>query len=255
MLFRSANQVCDPASGDCVEDMCVSVRCPLGLICDSITGDCEGDPCEGLSCPDELVCSMGECVDPAVINPDAGVGVDSGTEDAGTGGTQVLASGGGGCACDAAGATSTRSPVAPAMLVFLFLGFMGWRRSRRSFTEAVRTHAVRTAKVGSGVIAGLAILLSGGCDVDPFCLDCVDGAIADAGPLPDTSVDVGLDVPLIDVGTPDVFDAGPDTGGDACLGAELCNEIDDDCDGNIDEEIDEMTDINKIGRASCRERV
>lgn len=243
----AGGEACDPASGDCVDDMCVSIRCPLGLVCDPITGDCEGDPCEGLTCPDELVCSMGECVDPAVVNPDGGVGVDAGTEDAGTGGTQVLASGGGGCACDAAGATSTRSPVAPATLILLFLGFMGWRRSRRSFTEAVRTQAVRTAKIGSGVAAGLALLLSGGCDVDPFCLDCVDGAIADAGPLPDTSVDVGIDVESVDAGTPDVFDSGPDTGGDACLGAELCNDIDDDCDGNIDEEIDEMTDINNCG--------
>ncbi|MFT5352911.1 MAG: hypothetical protein ACI9KE_000108 [Polyangiales bacterium] len=238
----SANEVCDPDLGTCVDDMCVTVRCPLGFVCDSVTGECEGDPCEGLSCPGDLVCNMGECVDPGVITPDAGVAVDTGTgEDAGAGG-RVLASGGGGCACDAAGATSTRSPVAPAALILLFLGFMGWRRSRQPFTQAVRT-----AKIGSGVVAALALLLSGGCDVDPFCLGCEDGAIGDVGPLPDTSVDVGVDAGPMDAGNPDVFDGGSDTGGDACLGAELCNDIDDDCDGNIDEEIDEETDINNCG--------
>lgn len=260
----SAGQVCDPADGSCVADMCVTVRCPLGFVCDSVTGECEGDPCEGLNCPGELVCDMGECVDPSVVTPDGGVGVDTGTgEDAGVGG-RVLASGGGGCACDAAGATSTRSPMGPAALILLFLGFIGWRRSRRSFTEAglpegtlqsplaaeggSPSMALRTVRVSTIVALGLALVLSGGCDVDPFCLDCVDGATADIGPLPDTSVDTGLDAGPRDVGTPDVFDGGPDAvGTDACLGAELCNEIDDDCDGEIDEEIDEQTDINNCG--------
>ncbi len=242
----SSAETCDPSSGDCVENQCLEVRCPIGLTCNPLTGDCEGDPCEGLVCPGEQVCRDGECFEP--MSGDAGVDTGTGEEDAGVGGNRVLASGGGGCACDAAGAAGERDASGPMALLLAFLGFVAWRRRDRFFRTGFgrKAQLARAARVGVGVSAGFGLMLSGGCDVDPFCLDCEDGSVADAMVM-DAATDVGRPDTnvMADTGV-DAFDGG-DAGTDGCLGAELCNDMDDDCDGNIDEEIDTQTDINNCG--------
>jgi hypothetical protein len=81
------------------------------------------------------------------------------------------------------------------------------------------------------------------CNVEPFCLDCVDRDTgpADTGVPADTNRDAGPDADL-DTGRSDIPDAY--TPPDGCmLGApELCNDHDDDCDGNVDEGFDTNTD-------------
>ncbi|HJL23461.1 MAG TPA: MopE-related protein, partial [Polyangiaceae bacterium LLY-WYZ-15_(1-7)] len=118
----ASGEVCDPASGDCVMDMCGDVRCPTGSACDPVTGDCELDPCRTLRCPEGQLCVDGECAldETPMEEPDAGVEREN---------TRVLAAGGGGCACDAAGAPSGEAPGALAGL--LLLGLIGWRRRRQ----------------------------------------------------------------------------------------------------------------------------
>ncbi|MBX3250020.1 MAG: SUMF1/EgtB/PvdO family nonheme iron enzyme, partial [Myxococcales bacterium] len=111
------------------------------------------------------------------------------------------------------------------------------------------TRRARRALPALSALLGLgALQLGGGCDVTPFCLDCVDG-----GPVPevDGGVDAGRDAQRPDVGV----DAGEeDARPDGCLDVELCNELDDDCDGEIDEGIDTQTSIDHCGGCgmSCR---
>ena len=236
----SAIETCDPTTGDCIPDACEGVSCPGLLECNPLNGECDPDPCDALSCPGDEVCRQGECVDETVVRPDMGV-PDMGTpttpdmgSDEGTGG--VLATGGGGCACTTAGTPAGgRSPFGPLALALLGLGALAWRRRRLS-----RGTLRRAALVG-GVAASL--LANGGCDVDPFCEECVEVQL-DQGPAPDLGVDLGpRDFGVRDFGQ----DAGPDMGNEDCLGPELCNEVDDDCDGTVDEGIDTQVDINNCG--------
>ncbi|HJL04418.1 MAG TPA: MopE-related protein [Polyangiaceae bacterium LLY-WYZ-15_(1-7)] len=253
-----AGEVCDPADGSCVEDQCEEVRCPTGSFCDPLSGDCETDPCVGLRCPDGQSCEAGECVLDEV--PDAGA-PDAGRPDAGPrDGRRVLAAGGGGCACAIPG----RAPRdgGPPALPFAALAVLGlaWARRRRRTDRAagkapghagvagnarVRGGVSVRAAAKVGALLGLgALLLSAGCDVEPFCLDCVDGdvPVQDAGPVRDARVDAQRP----DSGP---ADAGVDAGDAGCAPdrAETCNEIDDDCDGEIDEDVDTSSDPENCG--------
>ncbi|GAB5543608.1 MAG: hypothetical protein SangKO_033680 [Sandaracinaceae bacterium] len=234
-------EVCDPADGTCVEDMCADVTCPGGQVCQVGTGSCVDDPCVGLRCPAETVCEMGECVEdiPMMMEEDSGVdaGVDAGRPEDER--DRVLAAGG--CMCRV-GATPTEGGTGYGWLLALgLLGVVVTRRRRRG--RASRRRGAVDPRVPFVVAAVAAGLLLGGCDVDPFCLDC-DEAVGDAGP--DTGV---ADSGLRDTGVPDTgVDSGAlDAGPDGCLEAELCNDLDDDCDGNVDEDFDLDTDTENCG--------
>ncbi len=231
-------EVCNPDDGSCVDDECIGVRCPAEAICDPITGECEQDPCDRLVCPDGQVCVEGECAEEMSTmdaGVDAGVDASTGDVDAGPSGRvedRVLAAGGGGCACAVPG-TTPNGPTPWALLVGVF-GLVAWRRRGSRVVRRL------VAIVGLGSIAAF----GGGCDVDPFCLGCVeDAAVADA-PSDVMVGDVGRrDVGVIDAGT----DTAEDTGGDTCLPEEACNGMDDDCDGEVDEGIDVNEDPNNCG--------
>ena len=248
--------VCDPATGECIEDLCISVRCPTGSLCDPTTGMCETDPCETLRCPEGEMCVDGECAEEMVVVPDAGVdagpgvdaGVDSGVVDSGRApGRRVLAGGGGGCQCDVPGGDASGS-------FFWALGLLGLlvlRRRRVPVPGPKAAAAAGLRRAGKsvtsrwlGLFAGLALLIPNtGCDVDPFCLDCVDAG-TDTGPPVIDSGRVDADTGAPDMGT----DSGiPDAGPDGCLEIEICNELDDDCDGTADEGIDTSTSLDHCG--------
>ena len=230
-------QVCDPATGACVDDECGDVRCPTGAICDPVSGDCRLDPCRTLRCPSGQLCIDGECArGDEPMRPDAGTTPDR---------TRVLAAGGGGCSCDAAGAPSGVGGsgwlVVLGLGVWMFARRMQRAASRSGAREASRATSRKASRASRRRVA-LTIVASalffGGCDVEPFCFDCQDAI--DAGPV-DAGLDGGRrDAMLPDVGTPDAGDAG-------CLAAEECNDRDDDCDGNVDEGIDTTSDPRNCG--------
>ncbi|WP_236518652.1 MopE-related protein [Sandaracinus amylolyticus] len=131
-------QVCDPTTGDCIASLCGGVVCSSGDLCDPLTGLCRRDRCLDLQCPDGQRCSAGECELVVVPRPDAGpplddggTRVDAGMGDAGDGTVRVLAAGGGGCLCTAAGTgEGSRAPWAMAMLAALGLVLVARRRVR-----------------------------------------------------------------------------------------------------------------------------
>ncbi|MCZ7687238.1 MAG: hypothetical protein M5U28_54285 [Sandaracinaceae bacterium] len=92
----------------------------------------------------------------------------------------------------------------------------------------------------------LAALAAAGCEVEPFCLTCADGAVDGGGGMDAAAGDAQVIVP----------DAGPDAGTDGgrpdgCLEAELCNELDDDCDGFVDEGFDLDTNPEHCGECDA----
>jgi MYXO-CTERM domain-containing protein len=106
----------------CVTDPCASVNCTSPQVC--VDGKCSTDPCEAVRCDKGQVCSAGKCVEdvcervrcPNGYRCTFGVcemlGVES-TKD-------LLASGGGGCACSVQAAPST-APLLWVLAVLLFV--------------------------------------------------------------------------------------------------------------------------------------
>jgi hypothetical protein len=88
-------QVCNPQSGNCQNEKCAiaGTICQSGQACDPLTGQCASDPCLGVKCPTGQACKDGECNTPQANDPDAGVVTPDHTK--------ILATGQGGCACDA----------------------------------------------------------------------------------------------------------------------------------------------------------
>ena len=114
--------VCDPADGSCVDVMGCDPPCSDGEVCDEVTGICVTDPCADVTCDTGEVCEDGACV------PDA-PGIDSGPPPTDTE-RRVLATGGGGCECSAAGASGGLGW--PALVGLLGLALvLGLRRRAR----------------------------------------------------------------------------------------------------------------------------
>jgi MYXO-CTERM domain-containing protein len=119
-------QVCDLSQSPpaCVDNACEPNTCSIdGQCCDPVTG-CGSCPCEGVICPTGEVCMNNECVTDQGGTGGNGSGGGATTTGTGTGGTTAvstgsgaggaapqddsiwgLATGGGGCACDATGAS------------------------------------------------------------------------------------------------------------------------------------------------------
>jgi MYXO-CTERM domain-containing protein len=228
-----SGDLCDPRSGECVDNPCLN-PCSDGLVCSVSSRDCVRDRCWNVRCPAGQRCDDGECrTGPA--------GGPSGGGDPNDDAARVLAAGGGGCACQAAGSR----PAGPGgaskqglwALVALALALLLRARRRRS----------PGALLAAGCTVAV-LLFASGCQVTPFCIDCVDaspngagqggnGAAGTAGDDGDAGSDGGDDPDGGD-------DAGPDSGLPPCTEpeAETCDGTDQDCDFIVDEEV--VADVN-----------
>ncbi|MDI1449452.1 MopE-related protein [Polyangium sp. 6x1] len=160
----ASDQYCDLAQTPptCVQNQCAG-PCASGGCCNPVTGACGNCPCEGIvcrdgevclnECPPGVTCTPGECVEPMGMGGSGGAGGSGGSGgsagaggsagpgsgsggSAGTGdfGAWGLATGGGGCACSAAG--DSRSSAGWLALLGLSLTFLRRRRSARNVEVA-----------------------------------------------------------------------------------------------------------------------
>jgi hypothetical protein len=119
---------CNPDTGTC-SNLCAGSSCIPGKTCDLDTGRCVDDICLTVRCPAGSRCEAGSCVvPPPDETPDGGPDPDDGGPDRPDTGPQsdagpdqiVLVTGGGGCTCNA-GAARTAAPLATILMV---LGLM-----------------------------------------------------------------------------------------------------------------------------------
>jgi hypothetical protein len=110
-------------------------------------------------------------------------------------------------------------------------------------------------RASSLLLLSAAVLWTGGCAVDPYCLNCgdqnshLDAGHADGGDAGDSGIARdGGDTGPVDSGEHDM--AVPD--GCTVGATEICNMFDDDCDGMVDEGIDVTRDVDNCG--SCGHR-
>jgi hypothetical protein len=238
---------CDPDTASCEDDPCQLRSCGRGLVCEPTTGDCERDPCFGVRCPEDQSCRAGECRRGA----DDDEPVQQGSP------ARFLATGGGGCSCSTVGgAPDSESRSGLASLVALLLAAVALvrvgRRKRASAVLSSATHTVIT------VALALAGAIASGCEVSPYCTNCVSPGSDDGGGNGGSS---GVGNPTAGSGgrsgtggtsgsggtagtagsEPDGGD--PDSSVDGCSPVfEECNAIDDDCDGRVDEKVE--PDVN-----------
>jgi len=118
-----AGRICDVASGNCVNDRCLGVRCELGQACDPDTGSCITDPCIGVTCPGTQICKLGDCFNQQQIDPDGGMTSNRPTK--------ILVTGDGGCACETGGRSATGAGARGGLLLALALLCLVVVRRRR----------------------------------------------------------------------------------------------------------------------------
>ncbi len=231
----SADQACDPETGTCVTNSCLTMTCKIGQLCDVSTAACIADPCWNVTCPATQLCARGQCEfggsNPITSDP---------KNDASR--NRLLATGGGGCACSVPGAESTGLPPSAAGVILVVLGML--LRSRRRRGQLARSAPGLAVLLPCGLVTLMATLV-GGCQVKPFCVDCVketkpaatagDGSVVlPDGRVIDPNGDGGMNTVGGDGGAADVDAAGSLP---QCVpGVEICNGKDDDCDFKVDEE-------------------
>ena len=141
LCLCSPDERCD-LDGNCLPNLCKDQRCGAGERCNPQSGECENDPCNGIYCDSAEQCWEGQCIsDPcATTQCPAGFscdlyGTDSGPVGvcvpgdgywvAGQEGADLLATGAGGCQCNAGGTGASG-------LLWLFTMMFGlfWLRRR-----------------------------------------------------------------------------------------------------------------------------
>jgi hypothetical protein len=237
----TGTDVCLAEQGHCAKNPCVSVTCAAGLACDTTSGECVRDACWQVRCPEGQACRAGQC------------GVSVAADGAGRPLTEsererFLVTGAGGCTCRVGGGETGAGGDGwlTGLALFVVLAWRGRRRIRRGAARAHATARPSAAVLASAWIAGAAVG-SGGCEVEPYCLNCVDGAVVVNGEIvigggsgvgaggADAGGMGGLTMP--DGGLKPVTDGGPMPPGDCDRDAkEDCNGRDDDCDFKVDEE-------------------
>ena len=243
-VMCSGGQFCDPTLGRCVKNPCTTVSCASGLECDPTTGECGHDACWQVRCPEGQACKAGECA-VAVDARDSGRRLTEADRE------RLLATGAGGCTCRAAGGGAGDARDGRGVPVLAWLACAGvalWRGRRRSM------RGNRRGRVGFALAAFVALLVGlalglGGCKVQPYCLNCIDGAVVINGEvvIPDGSTVTGTGGGGADAGGTGVI-VGPDGGlipvadggvlptGCTRGAKEKCDGHDDDCDFKVDED-------------------
>lgn len=222
----AGEQVCDPNTGDCVDDRCGGVQCAGGQVCDVGTGKCEAQPCWNVRCPQGQLCRDGECRSQAKPGTPPGSSEDEPLLQP----SRFLATGGGGCSCSVPGVSTSGSRGLP--LLGCLLGLLLVRRRRLQRWSAL-------------ALLVAAASLPGGCKVSPICIDCVDAAVTQpdtgAGPTNPAAGSgasgAGGSAGEGSAGSNGREDGGAGDGGAKCMptGEETCNDKDDDCDFKVDE--------------------
>jgi MYXO-CTERM domain-containing protein len=147
-----AGKYCDLSQSPptCVDDKCTAGACAGGGCCNPLTGACGDCPCEGVLCPTGQTCADGNCSGPSSSSSSSGAGgagggsttSSSSSGNGGAGGTNEdkgvygLATGGGGCACEAGPGASRSSAGALALLGLSLIAFRRRRAAGRK--EVVR---------------------------------------------------------------------------------------------------------------------
>jgi len=214
------HETCDPSNGECVVSQTCNPICIGDATCNGLTGTCDENPCRRIHCPEMTSCSDGQCVTPTA------------TGDGGVPRQNVLATGGGGCACTVTGAADDRGTLSVCIVIGL-LALIFWRARRRRRSGLIRL-----------VAGSVAVTLAIGCDVDPYCLNSCDAGDATTdGRVRDAQGDTGSDNDSGGGAGGSDSDAsaavdGGDGGSSTCRRGtiETCNGRDDDCDFKVDED-------------------
>jgi MYXO-CTERM domain-containing protein len=137
----TTDEVCDRSQSPpaCVKSNCSPNPCAsTGAYCDPLTGACGNDPCAGVVCPKGQSCHLGEC---AIVESGTSSSASaSGSSSSGSLGSSAsdgstsywaLPTGGGGCACEAAGQSRPTPKRALSVLASGLVLAVALRRRRR----------------------------------------------------------------------------------------------------------------------------